>query len=65
MEILFGIVIGLAVIIGAILLAFRTPNIKWPSRHNVRGNGDYAQDGHVRNRRHFDNDSSVDGGGED
>ena len=64
MEILIGIVIGLAILTGAIFFSFRKPNIKWPLRHDIRGNGDYAQDGHVRNKRSFDSgiDSSGDGG---
>ena len=63
MEILLGIVIGLAIIIGAVFFSFRTPKIKWPSRHDIRGNGDYAQDGHMQSRRSID--SGSDGGGAD
>jgi hypothetical protein len=65
-EILIGVLVALAIIAGAILFAFKTPNIKGLSRHNIRGNGDYA-DSQVRGNRGFDSggDSGGDGGGGD
>ncbi|MEM7598786.1 MAG: hypothetical protein AAF382_13915 [Pseudomonadota bacterium] len=54
-EILLGVGIGLALVAVAAAFAFR------PSRHDVRGNGDYAQDERVSNR-HFDDFGDGAGG---
>lgn len=41
-EILIGCAIALIIIVGAVFFAFRTPKTKGPSRHGIKGNGDYA-----------------------
>lgn len=61
-EILLGVGIGLVVILGAVVIAVKTPKIKGPSHHGTRGGGDYA-DGHVRTNRGFDV-GGDDGGGD-
>ena len=65
-EILMGVLFALAIIAGAIFFAFKTPNIKGLSRHNIRGNGDYAGS-QMRGNRDFDSgsDGGGDGGGGD
>lgn len=63
-EILIGTAIAFSIIAGAIFFAIKAPNIKGLSRHNIRGNGDYA-DSQVRGNRGFDNDGGGDGGGGD
>lgn len=60
-EILIGVMIGLAIIAGAVLFAFKTSNNNRPSRHDIRGNGDYA-DNDARGSRGFAN--GGDGGGD-
>ncbi|GEM_PF-4697641 len=55
-EIIIGVSIAMIFIVGAVSFAFRTPNIKGPSRHNIRGDGDYSG-GH----QHYD---SFDSGGD-
>jgi len=57
-EILIGLSIALAIIAGAIFSAFRTPKIKGPTRHDVRGNGDYGP-------YHHNDFGGSDGGGGD
>ena len=57
-EILIGCSIALAIIAGAILFAVRTPNLKGPTQHGIRGNGDHAHG-------HDDFFSEGDGGGGD
>ena len=60
LEVLIGIAIAIAIIAGAVFFAFYTSNIKGPSRHGIRGNGDSAY-GDGRSNRGFD--SGGDGGG--
>jgi len=60
-EILMGLVITLAIIAAAAWFAFKTPSIKGPSRHEIRGNGDNADVG----RSGFDYGGGGDSGGGD
>ncbi|KIC50058.1 hypothetical protein [Tateyamaria sp. ANG-S1] len=55
-ELVIGFSIAFAIIAGALFFAFKTPRLKGPTRHNIRGNGDHAT-GH---RSLFD--GSDDGG---
>lgn len=57
-EILIGSLIAVAIIAGAILFTVRTPNLKGPTRHGIRGNGDHAHG-------HDDFLGGGDGGGGD
>ncbi|MEL6646220.1 MAG: hypothetical protein AAFQ05_00720 [Pseudomonadota bacterium] len=57
-EIVLGVGIGLALVAAACAFAFR------PSRHDIRGNGDYSQNGSVSNRQ-FDDFGDGGGGGSD
>ena len=61
-EILTGILIAVTIIVGAVFVAFRTPKFKGPTRHGVRGNGDYAN-GHHGGFKGSDG-GSGDGGGD-
>jgi len=58
-EFLIGFVIALVIIIGALFFALRTPNLKGPSRHGIRGSGDCTH-GH-----HSSFEGSDGGGGGD
>ena len=62
-EVLIGVLIAIVFVAGAIFFAFKTPNLKGPSRHNIRGDGDYA-DSHPPGNRSFDSggDGGSDGG---
>lgn len=57
-EVLIGFSIAFAIIAGALFFAFRTPRLKGPTRHNIRGDGDYAD-------RQYGNFDGSDGGGGD
>ena len=61
-EVLLGFAIALAVVLGAVLFAFRTPKIKGLSRHGIRGDGDYADRHHSAFAGSFGEGS--DGGGD-
>ena len=63
-EVLIGTAIAFAIIVGAFFFAFMTPNIKGLSRHDIRGNGDYAES-EARGDRGFGigSDGGGDGGG--
>lgn len=38
-EVLIGCAIALAIILGAVFFALRTPKLKGPNRHDIRGSG--------------------------
>lgn len=57
-EFLVGFAIAFAIVAGALFFAFRTPNLKGPTRHGIRGNGDHAHGTH-------DTFSGSNGGGGD
>ena len=56
-EFTIGFAIAIVIIVGAFFFAFRTPRLKGPTRHNIRGNGDHAGGQH-----HSIGESGGDGG---
>lgn len=56
-EFLIGFAIAFVIIAGAVFFAFLTPNLKGPTQHGIRGNGDHVDD-------HYDTFGGSDGGGD-
>ena len=46
MEVVIGVALALVIFAGAVFVAFRMLNLSGPTRHGIRGNGDYDSGHH-------------------